>query len=144
MVSKGGHLARSKKRRDRDRRPESSRRRDWPRTLSTNQRLRPFSRFRRLTGDLPPSQWRDPTRTQKLLRTFGRPLGNVMLRKFRKYVSPWEMYKQKITKTGPHGKPNVDICVQRQQRKEIIFASGANGSGFRRPVWTKKSYRSCK
>lgn len=41
-------------------------------------------------------------------------------------------------------KKTLDVCNQRRQRRAVILASGNGGSGFKKPIWTKKSYRSCK
>lgn len=40
--------------------------------------------------------------------------------------------------------PIVDICKKRNERKQVILASGKGGKGFRIPRWTWKSFVRCK
>lgn len=38
----------------------------------------------------------------------------------------------------------VPVCVRRQQRREVIFARGRAGRGYRKPRWSPRSYERCR
>lgn len=38
----------------------------------------------------------------------------------------------------------VAVCVRRQRRKEVLFARGKVGRGYRKPKWNERSYMRCR
>lgn len=38
----------------------------------------------------------------------------------------------------------VPICVKRSSRKEVLFAKGKVGRGYKKPRWNERSYMRCK
>lgn len=39
---------------------------------------------------------------------------------------------------------NVPVCVRRTTRRQVLFAKGKSGRGYRKPRWNQRSYMRCK
>lgn len=38
----------------------------------------------------------------------------------------------------------VPVCVRRKERREVLFAKGKSGRGYRKPRWNERSYMRCR
>jgi len=150
-------VARGKNRRRRDRDDSSQARRSLPTSSSTYQ---PRSRSVRTIytvdqfGDLTRSGTMfisptiKPPARQRRNRIVASP--NVNLGRVAPYKAPSLVGFQSpsvIQKPGPpeRRRPEKTICESRQQRREVMFASGKGGKrGQKPPVWTQLSKKRCK